>query len=157
MHLTERWNAFRESLDRKPLPDYIIYTDGGYSIGRNVGSCAYVILRGDGQTVVRQNSFVLRRETSQRAEMIAIITAIKALPDHCKAKIITDNQYAASALGSVPKKKNKADVDLLLRYSQLVRYKKLTVELEWVPSHEGNTWNEVCDSLCTEALSIEEE
>ncbi len=135
------------------MREFIVYTDGGYSISHNIGSGAYVILKPDGQTVVKQGSFVLYRETSQRAELKAIIEALYALPDHSRALIITDYQYAALSLGTRPRRKNKPDIDLLLRYRQLVRYKKLTIEFQWVPSHGGHRWNEVCDNLCAEALA----
>lgn len=138
------------------MRDYIIYTDGGYSISNNIGSSAYVILKGDGQTLVKQDAFVLVRETSQRAEFKAIIAAVYELPDKSRARIFTDNQYAACILGKVPKRKNKPDKDLLVHYKQLVRAKKLTIEFTWVRSHIGHTWNEHCDSLCTEALSLAE-
>ena len=134
------------------MHDYIIYTDGGYSISNNIGSGAYVILKADGQTLVKQDSFVIRRETSQRAELKAIIAAIYALPDHSRALIFTDYQYAALSLGSRPRRRNKPDIDLLVHYRNLVRYKKLTIEFKWVPSHGGHPWNEVCDNLCAEAL-----
>jgi ribonuclease HI len=138
------------------MRDYIIYTDGGYSNSNNVGSSAYIILRGDGQTLVKQDAFVLVRETSQRAEFKAIIAAVYELPDKSHARIFTDNQYAACILGKVPKRKNKPDKDLLIHYKQLVRAKKLTIEFTWVRSHIGHTWNELCDSLCTEALYMAE-
>ena len=134
------------------MHDYIIYTDGGSSISNNVGSGAYVILKADGQTLVKKDSFVIRRETSQRAELKAIIAAIYALPDHSRARIFTDYQYAALSLGTRPRRKNKPDIDLLVHYRNLVRYKKLQIEFKWVPSHGGHPWNEVCDNLCAEAL-----
>lgn len=138
------------------MQEYIVYTDGGYSISNNVGSGAYIILKSDGQTLLRQGSFVLRRETSQRAELKAIIAAIDALPNHCRAQVYTDNLYASLALGKIPKRKNKPDKDLLVDYKQLVRQKKVVVEFKWVRSHFGHSWNELCDSLCTEALSMAE-
>ena len=59
--------------------DYIIYTDGGYSTSNNVGSGAYIILKSDGQTLVKQDSFVVRKETSQRAELMAIIESVPTI------------------------------------------------------------------------------
>lgn len=132
---------------------FIIYTDGGYSVSRNMGAGAYVILKADGETLVAQGSFILVRETSQRAELKAIIEAVSTLPDRSKALIVTDYQYAALSLGSRPRRKNTPDADLLVRYRELVRGKRLEISFQWIPSHGGNHWNEVCDSLCTEALS----
>ena len=136
--------------------DYIIYTDGGYSTSNNVGSGAYIILDSDGQTLVKQDSFVVRNETSQRVELLAIIAAVDALPDRCCARICTDYLAATLSLGKAPRRKNQPDQDLLLRYKQLVKRKKLLIEFKWVRSHIGHSWNELCDSLCTEALALAE-
>lgn len=138
------------------MREYIIYTDGGYSTSNNVGAGAYVILRGDGETMVRQNAFVIRRQNSQRAELMAILAAIDELPNNAKALIITDNRNAANGFGHIPKRKNKPDIDLLFEYKRLVRCKRLSIELQWVKSHGGHKWNEHCDSLCTEALASAE-
>ena len=136
--------------------DYIIYTDGGYSTSNNVGSGAYIILKSDGQMLVKQDSFVVRKETSQRAELMAIIAAVAALPARCCARICTDYLAATLSLGKAPRRKNQPDQDLLIRYKQLVKRKKLLIEFKWVRSHIGHAWNELCDSLCTEALALAE-
>ena len=131
---------------------FIIYTDGGYSVDRNIGAGAYIILKADERTIVRQDSFVLVRETSQRAELKAILEAVEALPDRSKALIVTDYLYATLSLGARPRRKNTPDSDLLMRYRELVRSKRLIITFRWVPAHGGDRWNEACDSLCTEAL-----
>ncbi len=136
--------------------DYIVYTDGGYLISNNTGAGAYIILKSDSQALVSQKSFIVRRESSQRAELEAILAAIAALPYGSRAQVCTDNQYAAIALGKIPKRKNKPNIDLLVSYKQLVRQRKLKIELKWVRSHIGHKWNELCDSLCTEALYFAE-
>ncbi len=134
--------------------DYIVYTDGGYLISSDVGAGAYVILKSDAQEPMAQKSFVVRKESSQRAELEAIIAAVSVLPYGCKAQVYTDNQYAAQALGKTPRRKTKPDADLLILYRQVVRQRKLKIELQWVRSHKGHKWNEFCDNLCTEALSL---
>ena len=135
--------------------DYIVYTDGGYSVSDNIGAGAYIILESDGKTLVRQESFVLRNETSQRVELKAILAALKALPGGSKVQICTDNQYASTGLGKIPRRKNKPDMDLLLQYKRMVDHKHLKVDFKWVRGHIGDPWNELCDSLCTEALAAE--
>ena len=135
------------------MREFIIYTDGGYSVSNNVGSGAYIVLEADGQTPVKQDSFVLWRETSQRVEIKAILAALYALPNGCRAQIITDNKNAANGLGHIPKRKGKPDIDLLIQYRQMVKKKHLEIEFKWVPSHKGDAWNERCDSLCTETLA----
>ena len=135
------------------MKEYIVYTDGGYSTSDNVGAGAYIILRADGETLVRQNAFVIRYQTSQRAELIAILRALEDLPDGARALIFTDNRNAANGFGHVPKRKGKPDIDLLLEYKRIVRYRKLNIEFQWIKSHGGHKWNELCDGLCTEALA----
>lgn len=135
------------------MVDYIIYTDGGYSSSNNVGSAAYVILKSDGQTLLSQDSFVIRNETSQRAELKAILAAIDALPDRCRARVCTDCLAATLSLGRPPKRKHQPDADLLLSFKQLVKRKKLMIEFQWVRSHGGAPWQEHCDNLCTETLA----
>lgn len=130
--------------------DYIIYTDGGYTISNNVGAGAYVILEADGKTLVQQNSFLLKKESSQRAELKAIIAAVEALPDYISALVCTDYLNASIVLRHHPRRKNKPDKDLILQYRQLIREKHLKVELKWVRSHK-HSWNEFCDNLCKEA------
>ena len=87
---------------------------------------------------------------------MAIIAAVDALPDRCCARICTDYLAATLSLGKAPRRKNQPDQDLLIRYKQLVKRKKLLIEFKWVRSHIGHAWNELCDSLCTEALALAE-
>lgn len=139
------------------MQEFIIYTDGGYSVSKNVGAGAYVILKSDGVTLVEKKSFVLRNETSQRAELLAILAAVNALPYRSSAKIITDNLAAALGLGKAPRRKNQPDVDLLVSYKRLIREQKLHIDITWVRGHNGQPFNELCDDLCTEALAQAEE
>ncbi|MBO4671761.1 MAG: hypothetical protein J5640_07995 [Bacteroidales bacterium] len=139
------------------MQEFIIYTDGGYSTSKNVGAGAYVILKSDGTTLVEKKAFVLRNETSQRAELLAILAAVNALPYRCSAKIKTDNLAAALGLGKAPRRRNQPDVDLLFSYKNLIREQKLRIEIEWVRGHSGHPFNELCDNLCTEALARAEE
>lgn len=139
------------------MKEYLIYTDGGYSTSRNIGAGAYIILTADGESMVSKEAFVLRKETSQRAELKAILAAMQALPYGSKAQVITDYLYAVIGLGRIPSRKNKPDSDLLLEYRQIKKERKLRIEFKWVRSHKGNAWNELCDSLCTEALAEAEQ
>ena len=139
------------------MQEFIIYTDGGYSVSKNVGAGAYVILKSDGVTLVEKKSFVLRNETSQRAELLAILAAVNALPYRSSARIITDNLAAALGLGKAPRRKNQPDVDLLVSYKRLVHEQKLRINITWERGHTGQPFNELCDDLCTEALAQAEE
>lgn len=135
------------------MQEFIIYTDGGYSTSSNVGSAAYVILAAADGSLVKKDSFILRNETSQRAEIKAILAALYTIPDGSRALIHTDYLFAVLSLHRPPRRKNQPDADLLLCFKKLVRQKQLRVDFKWVRSHDGDPWNELCDTLCTEALA----
>ena len=134
------------------MREYVIYTDGGYSTSSNVGAAAYIVLRAGEEVPLRQGAFILKNETSQRAEFQAIIAALRTIPDGSHAEVYTDYLYAALGLGRNPRRKNQPDNDLLLQYRKIVRWKRLKVEIQWVPGKKRNSWYALCDSLCTEAL-----
>lgn len=128
--------------------DYLIYTDGGYTISKGVGGAAFVILK-DGR-LVAEGRYKVQRETSQRAELKAIILAIWKVPAGSHVKIITDSQYSILVLGRIPKKPKK-NLELISKYWEIKAARGVRVEFEWVKGHNGDMWNEYCDKLCGEA------
>lgn len=128
--------------------DYEIYTDGGYSIPEGVGGAAFVILKNG--KMVAEGKYKVLRETSQRAELKAIILAIWKVPEGSSVKIYTDSQYAISVLGRIPKKPKK-NLELIGKFWEIKANRRLRVVFEWVKGHNGDMWNEYCDKLCGEA------
>ncbi len=132
--------------------DLILYTDGGYSTSVDRGAGAYVILDGTGERMIASRSFPVERQTSQRAELRAIIEALDALPQGAKVLVRTDSRYSISVLGKSPyKKRHSKNADLIAEYHTKRRLKELRIEFEWVRAHSGDRWNEYCDYLCIEA------
>lgn len=130
--------------------DYIIYTDGGYSISQGIGGSAFVILKGD--KLIAEGTYRVEHETSQRAELKAIILAIWKVPEGSKVKIVTDSQYAITVLARIPKKPRK-NLELISKYWEIKNGRKISVAFEWTRGHNGDLWNERCDELCSEAAS----
>lgn len=134
--------------------EYTVYTDGGYSIADGIGGSAFVILR-HGKKVA-EGKYKVRGETSQRAELKAIILAIWKVPAGSRVHIVTDSQYSIKVLARTPKKPKK-NLELIARYNELRDARGLTVSFEWTKGHNGDIWNEYCDALCTEAMCQHDE
>ena len=129
------------------MTEYEIWTDGGYSISNGVGAYAFLVLQGNEE--VYRHAEKVERSTNNRCELLAIINAVRLLPDHCSATIYTDSQYCIGVLtGQYRRKKN---TDILDEWDIIVESKSLNIEFEWVKGHSGNKYNELCDELCNEA------
>ena len=131
---------------------YLLYTDGAYYPQKDRSAIAYVMIQSQPKTEVRRLSQTVKGETSGRAELKAIISAVYALPDDAvSCTIISDSKYAidACARRCVRYKNN----DLLDLFDRIVEEKRLEVSYSWVRSHNGNFYNELCDSLCLQAIN----
>ena len=133
------------------MTEYEIWTDGGYSISNGVGAYAFLVLHGDEE--VYRHAEKVERSTNNRCELLAIINAVRLLPDHSSVTIYTDSQYSIGVLtGQFRRKKN---TDLLDEWDIIVASKGLSIEFEWVKGHSGNKYNELCDEMCNEAAGCE--
>lgn len=133
------------------MTEYEIWTDGGYSISNGVGAYAFLVLQGDEE--VYRHAEKVERSTNNRCELLAIINAVRLLPDHCSATIYTDSQYCIGVLtGQYRRRKN---TDILDEWDIIVASKSLNIEFEWVKGHSGNKYNELCDELCNEAAGCD--
>ena len=133
--------------------DYIIYTDGAYSRMHDEGAFAYVMLDGE-MKEVKHFAHKISGESNNRAELKAIIAAIYHLPDGAKnVKVISDSQYALNTLSY--KWQRKANKDLFDVFDKIIQEHGYVIEYEWVKSHNGNKYNELCDSLCNDVLGYD--
>lgn len=156
------------------MAKFIIYSDGGFQkTGASPrGSYSFVIH----PDVVEVTNHIWKydlvdhhKQTSQTAEMMAIIKAMKFVEDViCKGDIflaqtidlhiISDSQYCVNGASDWMhkwKKNNwldKENVDLWkIIYSLVVNTFK-SVNFEWVRGHDGNKYNELADLGCNVAL-----
>lgn len=130
---------------------YLLYTDGAYFPEHERSAIAYVILQAVPKKEVRRMHQTVKGETSGRAELKAIISAVYALPDDADScTIISDSKYAVDACSRRCIRYRNAD--LLKLFDELVEKKGVSVTYSWVKSHNGNFYNELCDALCAQAM-----
>lgn len=130
--------------------DYIIYTDGAYSMMHNEGAFSYVMLDGN-MNAIKSGAWKIKDESNNRAELKAIITAIYHLPRNAKnVKVISDSQYALKTLSG--EWNRKMNIDLFDVFEKVTNGKKLTITYEWIKGHNGNKYNELCDKMCNDVL-----
>lgn len=118
---------------------------------RDEGAFAYVVLH-NGE-VVKKNAHRIQHETSNRAELKAILAGCYNIPEGSSVLVKTDSQYALMTLsGRWSQKKN---TDLFECWKTKVRPRLGEVDFEWVKGHNGNEWNEPCDQMCNEAAGFD--
>ena len=131
---------------------YLLYTDGAYFPELERSAIAYVMIESITKREVRRMRQTVKGETSGRAEIKAIISAIYALPEDAEScTIISDSQYAINACSK--RCLRYRNIDLLNLYDDMVEKKHVVVDYSWVKSHNGNFYNELCDALCNQAIN----
>lgn len=130
--------------------DFVAYTDGGYSIQRNVGASACVVLSSNRKKILYKWSKALRNSTNNRQELGAIIHVVLSIPDGSRVKIYSDSQYSIGVLSG--KMKPKTNTDLVDYFRQFCAQRGVEVAFSWVQGHNGDVWNEEVDQMCTTAM-----
>ncbi len=136
----------------------IIHTDGGASPNPGVGGYGIVLQKGRKR---KELSAGYQLTTNNRMEMMAVIVALQALNEPSKVILHTDSKYVVDSItkrwvyGWKKRGWKKSDgkrpenIDLWEELIELLRDHE--VEFRWVKGHAGNTENERCDALVTEA------
>lgn len=125
---------------------YDCYTDGSCNnlSANKEGGAAYLILL-NGKEILRRSKALIHT-TNNRAEMLAIISAVKRCPIGADIVIHTDSKYAIFSFGH---RKRISDIvknsDLIHLYRKEAAQKKVT--FEWVKGHNGDRYNEIVDSM----------
>lgn len=125
---------------------YDCYTDGSCNnlSANKEGGAAYLILL-NGKEILRRSKALIHT-TNNRAEMLAIISAVKRCPIGADIIIHTDSKYA---IFSFRYRKRISDSvknsDLIHLYRKEAAQKKVT--FEWVKGHNGDRYNEIVDSM----------
>lgn len=129
------------------MSKYIAYTDGGCqntSVYGEGGSAYLIIHRGE---VVKTASKGFLYTTNNRMEMLAIISAVCSVPEGSDLTVYSDSKYAINVFSGIWKpKKNR---DLIIKYNERVK----TVCFRWVKGHNGDKYNEMVDSMCTNSMN----
>lgn len=137
------------------MREFVIYTDGAYSRLNNEGAFAYVILDENG-SIVKKAAYKCANETNNRMELKAIIAAIYNLPnkeEKVNALVVSDSQYALCTLfGTWRRNLNQ---DLFDVYERIIKERKIEIEWKWVKGHNGDYYNELCDTMCNQVLGYD--
>lgn len=140
-------------------PDYVAYTDGacwkekyGTSIGR--GGYGTIIIKTGGEDfkgIEYSEGYILT--TNNRMELLAVIVALRNVPEGSKVRIYSDSQYVIKIMRD--KNDYHQNHDLWREYHNLLWERDLEVDPVWVKGHNGNTNNERCDKLAKRACHSE--
>lgn len=125
---------------------YECYTDGSCNnlSANKEGGAAYLILL-NGKEILRRSKALIHT-TNNRAEMLAIISAVKRCPIGADIVIHTDSKYAIFSFGHRKRISDSIkNSDLIHLYRKEAAQKKVT--FEWVKGHNGDRYNEIVDSM----------
>ncbi len=139
-----------------------VYTDGGVSMKNNVGGWAAVIVHPDGKREGIKGAVRDTKVTNNKMEMMAIIEGLKFVAcyhPNSKVQVISDSEYIVKGINIWSAKWiakgwrcTTGYVKNAELWVQILGLKELTnAEVIWVRGHNGNTNNELADSLCVGA------
>lgn len=134
---------------KRPLPNYICYTDGScdnYSTHKAGGS-AYIVVNTSTGELEKVKTHHCLHTTSNRMEMLAIISAVNYCPKGSVIEVRSDSKYALKMFRYTDWEIG-ADIknpDLIKLYRKCAKDK--LVILTWVKGHNGDDLNEQADCL----------
>jgi len=125
-----------------------IYTDGACSGNPGPAGIGAILLCGERR---REISRFIGEATNNRAEIQAVITALRALkaPEKTEVTLFTDSQLVSGLL--TQNWKAKANQDLVNEMKELAQ-SCASFEVVKVKGHNGNPLNERADELARKAL-----
>jgi len=149
-HLVEDDGGKTGSKGTMKAPDYVAYTDGGYSVGRDEGAYAFVLLKKG--KIIGKSAVKLTDETSNRMELHAVIAAVGQIPDGSSILVISDSRYAIGALSGKFLFHENRNADLIQQWWNTVKDRGIRADFKWIKAHSGNKYNEMCDQMCVDAV-----
>jgi ribonuclease HI len=138
---------------------YVVYTDGACSGNPGPGGWGAVIL--DEEKNKTSISGKEKTTTNNRMELMAPIMALRKIKKPSEVIIYTDSTYLKNGITIWIKKwekngwksaskKQVKNKDLWVILNELT--KEQIIDWKWVKAHAGNKYNEMADSLATEAI-----
>ena len=137
-----------------------IYTDGACTGNPGKGGYGAVLIYNGNEKRISKG---FRKTTNNRMELMAAIDALKLLKEDCIVDLYSDSKYLTDAINQSWlsswqkngwKKSDKKPVlnrDLWEELLFLINKHKVT--FIWVKGHNGNPYNEVCDTMAVEAYN----
>lgn len=141
------------------MRDVVIYTDGACEGNPGPGGYA-AIVEGMGDPVEITGG--APRTTNNRMELLAVIEALRSLPEASAVRVVTDSQYVVNGItkwihgwkrkgwknASRQPVKNR---DLWEALDEQARRHR--VRWEWIRGHAGHPMNERADALARKAIA----
>lgn len=137
-----------------------IYTDGACTGNPGKGGYGAVLIYNGNEKRISKG---FRKTTNNRMELMAAIEALKLLKENCIVDLYSDSKYLTDAINqnwlsswqkNGWKKYDKKPVlnrDLWEELLLLINKHKVT--FIWVKGHNGNPYNEICDTIAVEAYN----
>lgn len=141
------------------MKQIVIYTDGACSGNPGFGGWGAILIYGSAK---RELSGFDPQTTNNRMEMLAVISALRALKEPCAVSVYTDSAYVCNAFQQnwlynwqkngwkTAAKKDVENRDLWEQLLQLTRMHK--VSFFKVKGHSTNANNNRCDELARAAI-----
>jgi len=135
-----------------------IFTDGACSGNPGPGAyCALIRYKNMEKIITGYEE----NTTNNRMELMAVISALKALRRPCNIKIFTDSQYVTKGMTQWifswiknnwrnSKKEEIHNKDLWQELYQLSQ--KHNIEWLWIEGHKGHPENEKCDKIAKDII-----
>lgn len=124
---------------------YLAWSDGSGDNSNPIhpGGSAYIIFDSQGKEIKRASKGFINT-TTNRMELLAIISIVNALPPDSHVTIHTDSEYCIKALLSGHP---QANLDQIAHYHRLCSERNISVLFKWVKGHAGDEHNEECDFM----------
>ena len=146
-----------------------IYTDGGCSGNPGPGGWAYIVVTDtfQGEKILARQWGAVKNTTNNRMELSAVIEALRALKAMTgiprKMAVYTDSQYVQKGITEwifnwkrnswrTSDKKPVKNQDLWMELDSLAG--EFSITWEWVRGHSGIEYNEQCDQMTQQAISL---
>ena len=150
----KRKEAMRDEVENKKYTGhYICYTDGScdnYSTHRAGGS-AYIVINAETGEIEKVKSYHTLGTTSNRMEMLAIISAVNYCPKGSHIVVVSDSKYAIKMFKFTNWEigDNIKNPDLIKMYRKCAEGKD--IRLEWIKGHGKDNMNVQADCLAFRA------
>lgn len=128
----------------------LLFTDGSSWTGDRSGGWAWVAI--DCNDVEAHGMGGTSDTTNNRMEMTAWVKGLSAIYNAhgpCDIVVLSDSEYVGKGAMD-PSRKRKANIDIWLDLDEMIRLHTF-VGWQHVRGHTGNQWNELCDTLASEA------
>jgi ribonuclease HI len=126
-----------------------IYTDGSYTIKKNIGGWGAVCLI----PPTELHLFGIEKNRSNnQLEMIAVIEAVKEMLERNirgPFEIYSDSKYVINCAQNIWTR--KANLELWKEFDKTMR--GLDISYVWVKAHVGDKYNEIADKLSREYIN----